>query len=92
MVVQILPGVPNNGSVAQLVEHCTENAGVGGSTPPGATISTPPQTEEAVMMNLPYPPDGGLRKQVRDYEDTLSAFRVLNDAFFKKQFRQPQQH
>ena len=33
----------DNGRIAQLVEHTTENRSVGGSIPPSATILRPPQ-------------------------------------------------
>lgn len=29
------------------------------------------------MKTLPYPPDGGLKQQVRDFKDTPSAFEVV---------------
>lgn len=32
-------------------------------------------------MNLPLPPDGGLRPQVRHPEDCLSAYRVMGEHF-----------
>ena len=32
------PAGCTNGSIAQLVEHCTEDAGVGGSNPPRTTL------------------------------------------------------
>lgn len=31
----------------------------------------------------PYPDDGGLKEQVRDYKDTQSAFTVMNEHFFR---------
>jgi hypothetical protein len=31
---------------------------------------------------LPYPPDGGLKKPVRDFKDTFSVWTVLKEEFF----------
>ena len=36
---RVFSGRPASAQVAQLVEHCTENAGVGGSIPPLGTTS-----------------------------------------------------
>ncbi len=33
------------------------------------------------MKILPYPPDGGLKRQVRDYNDTLSIFTIIRKHF-----------
>jgi len=33
------------------------------------------------MKTLPYPPDGGLKPQVRDYSDTPSVFAVIRKHF-----------
>ena len=36
------------------------------------------------MTKLMYPADGGLKKMIRPLSDTLSAFKVMNDAFFAR--------
>lgn len=62
-----------------MVERRVEGASVGGSIPSGSTNLT----KEAIMpkKTLGYP-DTPLKKQVRPYEETQSAWDVILEHFF----------